>query len=73
MYIAVRKGNNVKISELIKELQEAQDYYGDMPLTTYDGDIDEIKITAAKDGVAYPLVEGTHNELEIEIMTKWIG
>lgn len=63
----------MKISELIKKLQNAKKHYGDMPLTTYDGYIGEVKITAAKDGIVYPLEAGTHNELGIEILTAWSG
>ncbi len=61
----------MKISKLIEQLTKAKDRYGDKPLTTFDGFIGEVKITPAKDGICYPLKEGTQNEIGLEIMTQW--
>lgn len=61
----------MKISELIKNLEKAQQIYGDHPLTTYDGFVGEVKVSPAKDGICYPLKKGSHNELGLEILTRW--
>lgn len=58
----------MNISKLIKELEDAKRYYGDLPLTTYGGFITRVKISPAKDGIVYPLKEGEQNEIGIEIM-----
>lgn len=61
----------MKVSELIKQLQILQKQYGDHELTTFDGQIGELKFTPARDGIAYPMTPGTHNETGVEIITKW--
>lgn len=61
----------MKISDLINQLQKAQEAYGDLPLTTFDGFIGEVRISPAKDGICYPLEEGEQNEIGLEILTKW--
>ncbi|QHJ81423.1 MAG: hypothetical protein [Bacteriophage sp.] len=61
----------MKISELIKNLEKAQQIYGDHPLTTYAGFIYAAKITPAKDGICYPIKRGEENEIGIEFHTRW--
>lgn len=61
----------MKISKLIKQLQEAQRELGDHPMTTFDGFISGIKLSPAKDGICYPLKKGAHNEIGLEILTRW--
>lgn len=61
----------MKISQLIKQLQEAQRQLGDHPMTTFDGFISGIKLSPAKDGICYPLKKGAHNEIGIDIMTDY--
>jgi len=60
----------MKISELIEELRDAMERYGDHTVTTYAGEIVGSVIVPCKDGISYPLTPGTHNELSIEILTK---
>lgn len=58
----------MNISKMIKQLEEAKRQYGDLPMTTYGGFIESVKLTPAKDGVCYPLEKGEQNEIGIEIM-----
>ena len=57
----------MNISELIKKLKEAKKDYGDLPLTNYGGFIRYVTLTAAKDGVVYPLEPGQQNEVHIDL------
>lgn len=58
----------MKISDLVAKLEAAKSQYGDVPLTTYNGVIRDVKFTPAKDGICYPLKVGTENEIGMEIM-----
>lgn len=59
----------MKISDLIACLQDAKNSYGDMPVTTWDGFIERVRITPAKDGIVEPVEY--HNEIGIEIFTAY--
>lgn len=59
----------MNISDLIKKLEEAKRLYGDHPVTTWDGYVQMVKLTPAKDGVSSPIEPGSHNEISLEILT----
>lgn len=59
----------MRISELVKTLQEAQWLYGDHPVSTFAGTVKHIKITPAKDGICHPLKLRDMNEISLEILT----
>tara|TARA_R100000655_G_scaffold46655_2_gene83629 strand:+ start:254 stop:472 length:219 start_codon:yes stop_codon:yes gene_type:complete len=44
----------MKASEMISELTAAIDLYGDLPVSTFDGDISSMLVTPLKDGSSIP-------------------
>lgn len=55
----------MKISKIIEILQEAQEIYGDLPVSTWDGFVTGFKVDPCRDGCV-PLNEEDVNELNIE-------
>jgi hypothetical protein len=57
------------ISEFIKKLTIAQEKYGDVQLSTWDGVVSGVSLRCAVDGVFYPLKDEDINEISMEIYT----
>lgn len=62
----------MKISEMIKALEDAKRENGDLPVTTFSGFIQSVRLTACKDGISYPLKPGSQNEISMEIFSEYI-
>lgn len=61
----------MKINDLIKQLQKASKQHGNLPITTWDGYVGEVKIEPTVDGVSYPIDVNDINEISIEILTEY--
>lgn len=60
----------MKISRMITELQRALAQYGDLPITTYDGEIGELRIEGSKN-FCRVTNDADATEIFVEIKTKW--
>lgn len=61
---------NMRISKMIIQLQEAMKVYGDLHVTTYAGNVGELKMSPSKDGI---LNRDEPNEISMEIIQRWSG
>jgi hypothetical protein len=58
----------MQISELIAQLEEAQERVGDLPVSTWDGMIKGIRTDICNDGIQVYNVNDA-NEISLEIIT----